>query len=102
MISPEVNTQARELAREHRKSDPDIIAVYVVPRADEVRIVEVSDSVGTTNEVIPIRFSKNPTEGLPFDTVIVLMSKEEYKAYEDGDLDLPEGWVDLTEIEFDG
>jgi hypothetical protein len=101
VLTSQVNTQARSLAREHRKSDPDIVAVYVVPREDEVRIVEVSNSVGTTNEVIPLRFSKNPGEGLPLDTVIVLMSKEEYKAYEDGDLDLPEGWVNLTEIKLD-
>jgi hypothetical protein len=89
------------LARTHRQSDPDIIAVYVVPRDDEVRIVEVSNSVGTTNEVIPLRFSKNPTENLQFDTVIVLMSNEEYIAYKNGDLDLPDGWVNLTEVELD-
>lgn len=101
VLSQEVKAQARSLARTHRKSDPDIVAVYVVPRDDEVRIVEVSNSVGTTNEVIPLRFSKNPTENLQFDTIIVLMSNEEYTAYKNGDLDLPDGWVNLTEVELD-
>jgi hypothetical protein len=62
VLTSEVQAQARNLGRAHRESDPGLVAVYVVPRADEVRIVEVSKSVGTTNEIVPLRFAKNPTK----------------------------------------
>jgi hypothetical protein len=92
------------LAGEHRKSDPAIVAIYVVPRADEVRMVEVSSAVDTTGEVIPFRFKAQPQNKLPFDTVLVLVSEEEYELLESGKLDLPEGWGSvevLEQIEFE-
>lgn len=98
VLSPEIHKQAQVLAREHRKSDPAIVAVYVVPGTNEVRMVEVSGSVGTTGEVIPFRFSGRPHTDLPLDTVLVLVSKEEYELLESGALDLPEGWGAIADL----
>jgi hypothetical protein len=95
--STEARTQALSLAREHRQSHPELVAIYVSPWADEVRLVEVSSSMVTTGEVIPFRFSARPDRGLPLPTRIVLVSEEEFKLIKGGDLDLPEGWNDALE-----
>lgn len=104
MISSTIQAQAKVVALAHRKSDPEIVAVYVVPDTDEVRIVEVSRSIGTTGELVPFRFSGRKHSDLPLDTVLVLVSEEEYELLKSGALDLPEGWgkVDeLSEIEWE-
>lgn len=93
--------QARLLFHEHRKSDPAIVAVYVVPGGDDLRMVEVSRSVSTSGEIIPFGFGARPDHGLNLDTVLVLVNEEEYRLLEEGELHLPDGWgeVDkLTEI----
>lgn len=92
MLTEQVKEQARDLARAHRKSDPELIDVYVMPRRDEVWIVEVSGAAGYAGVAIPFRFRRQPDKGLPLDTVVVLLSPEEFEAIKDGDLDLPEGW----------
>jgi hypothetical protein len=91
-VQPAISDQARKLALEHRKSDPELFEVYVAPGADEVRMVEVSKSAYTTREVIPFRFGARPESELPFDTVMVLLSLEELQLLRDEKLELPEGW----------
>jgi hypothetical protein len=98
VLSSEIHKQAQVLAREHRKSDPAIVAVYVVRDTDEVRMVEVSRSVGTTREVIPFRFKGRAQSNLPLDTVLVLVSEEEYKLLSSGELELPDGWGTIADL----
>lgn len=104
MLSAQIHKQAALLAREHRKSDPDIVAIYVDPGTDAVRMVEVSRSVGTTGEVIPFRFTGGIEADLPLDTVLVLVSEEELRLLQSGELDLPHDWhaiENLTELDLE-
>jgi hypothetical protein len=51
---PPLTDIAHDLASAHREADPDTLAVYLAPdpSEQEIRLVEVSGSVGTTGEVL--------------------------------------------------
>ena len=86
---------AHELASSHRAHDKSIERVFFVPDPDgnEVRLVEVSSEVSTTNEVFPVRFGARIDLGVPVPSVVVLLSEEEWQAVTKGELDLPAGWT---------
>jgi hypothetical protein len=89
---PEV---AEELAKAHVEDDPKTTQVYFVEGVkDEVRLVEVTGSLGNTGpgEVLPVRFNAQPEEGVPYPSVVVLLSPVEWKAVEKDELKLPPGW----------
>lgn len=85
---------ARELAEAHREADPTTQAVYLAldPAGREIRLVEVSGSVGTTGEVLPFRFGPRVDQGIPYPSIVVLLSPDEWKQLEAGQLELPESW----------
>jgi hypothetical protein len=86
--------QARQLAEDHRTNDPDTTNIYFVedPADREVRLLEVSTSVGNAGAVMPVRFTARPEQGLDYPTVIVLLSPEEKAQVDAGNLELPETW----------
>jgi hypothetical protein len=89
---PEV---AKELAKAHVEDDPKTMDVYFVTDVDdEVRLVEVSGSLGGAGpgEVLPFRFKEQPEQGVPYPSVVVLLSPAEWAAVEKNELKLPAGW----------
>ena len=89
-----VEDVARELAAAHRDADSDIQEIYFYPdpAGEEVRLVEVSGSVGNTGEVLPFRFAARPDLGVPYPSVVVLLSPEEKQALDSKLLALPANW----------
>ncbi len=83
---------ANELANAHREEDPKTVAVYLADSSSEVRLVEVSSSVGDSGEVLPFRFAASREHGVPYPSVVVLLSEADWKRVEAGDLDLPADW----------
>ncbi len=87
-----VEEVANELATEHKHEDPETVAVYLSKAAAEVRLVEVTGSVGNTGEVLPFRFEPRPDLGIAYPTFVVLLSREEWSGLKAGSLELPQGW----------
>ena len=83
---------AKELADAHRAEDPETKSVFLADSVDEVRLVEVSGSVGTSGEVLPFRFAPRPDLGVPYASVVVLLSEDDWSRIERGELALPPGW----------
>jgi hypothetical protein len=85
---------ARELAVVHKQDDPATTDVFLAEYPDEVRLVEVSGSLGATTprEVLPFRFAARPERGVPYPSVVVLLSPLEWEAVQRGELSLPSGW----------
>lgn len=85
---------AKVLAAAHRAEDPQTSAVFLGddPHNSAVRLVEVSGSVESTGEVLPFRFRANPGQGVPFESVIILLSDDEWQRLTRGELRLPDGW----------
>jgi hypothetical protein len=96
----ELERLARELARAHRESDESITGIYFARdhAGREIRLVEVSSEVDTTNEVLPVRFGARPDLRMPRPSVIVLLSAEEWDALQQGALSLPTGWTPTHEL----
>ncbi len=91
---PPLTDIANELADAHREADPDTLGVYLAPdpSEQEIRLVEVSRSVGTTGEVLPFRFGARADQGIPYPSVVVLLSPEEWEQLSAGKLQLPATW----------
>jgi hypothetical protein len=85
---------ATELAEAHRAEDPATDAIYLSAAEGEVRLVEVSKSVGSSarGEVLPFGFRARPEQGIPYPSVIVLLSPSEWSEVKSGALTLPRGW----------
>lgn len=99
--SMDVMSAARVLAEAHRAEDPATSAVYLAsdPQGAEIRLVEVSSSVESTGEVLPFRFRANPDRGIPVESVVVLLSEEEWGRVQRGDLRLPDGWGTFRDLQ---
>lgn len=80
---------AKMLAGEHMSEDPGIREVYWAPAANEVRLVEVSDSVRDTGEVLPFRFTADPPD-VPYPSVVILLGPGDWQRVSDGELELPD------------
>ncbi len=92
---------AKCLAKEHRTSDTKITRIMMVPQSkddDTIRLIEVTGSVGTTNEVLPFTFGPQPEKGLHFAISVILLSEKEYDTLQAGDLELPDDWGPIEDL----
>lgn len=89
---------AVELANAHRHEDPDTTEIYFADAVDEVRLVEISASVGNSGEVLPFRFAAQPSEGVPYPSTVILLSLEEWQRVKAGELSLPDSWGPLDTL----
>lgn len=83
---------ARELAEAHRIEDPETQSVFLAENDNEVRLVEISGSISNSGEVLPFRFAAHPEKGIPYASVVVLLSVDDWHRLKQGDLALPPGW----------
>lgn len=85
---------AKSLAKAHKQADPDIQQIYLIedPTGAEVRLLEVSRSVGYTGSVMPFRSAARPDLDVPYPSVVVLLSPEEKALLDRRELELPAAW----------
>jgi hypothetical protein len=90
----DLETVARELVLAHREQDPSVTAVYISPDPNgrEIRLIEVSTELVSTNEIFPVRFTARDDLGIPFPSTVVLISTAEWEALQAGELELPASW----------
>lgn len=88
----DILAQAQQLTKLHVKLDKYITNVWLSPDDHEVRLVEVSSLLPSTDNLYVWRYGKDPENGYPFVTALVLASPDEWKMVEDGKLEMPEGW----------
>ncbi len=92
MNTTSVEQNAMELAQTHAEGEGDILEIYMAISENEIRLIEVAETVGTTHEVLPFQFDPQPAEGLFFPISIVMVSVEEMEKIMNGTLPLPDGW----------
>lgn len=85
---------AKHLAMAHKRADPEIQQIYMIEDSAgaEVRLLEVSGSVGFTGSVMPFRFAPRPDLDVPYPSVMVLLSPEEKELLDRKELELPAAW----------
>jgi hypothetical protein len=86
---PVIERQARLLAVDNRRAEPDISKVFWFPDEQEVRLVELTDQVphSLDGQVHPFFFRPSPQDQLPAPSVIAMIRVKEF-----GKLNLPAGW----------
>lgn len=83
---------AKDLALAHRAVDPATTTIKLFPNGKEIHLLEVSASAPTTGEVIPFPFDSDPTTGVDYPSVVILLSQAEWLDVTRGTLSLPHGW----------
>jgi hypothetical protein len=83
---------AQRLAQAHRKADPSTTTIKLIPdpKAQVIRLIEVSSTAPTTGEVLPFGF--DATKDVPFPSIVILRSPEEFAKLQGAALVLPDGW----------
>lgn len=100
--SEDLRVVAKQLAMAHRDADAELTRVLMVTPSkhdDEIRLLEVTGSVGTTHEILPFTFAPQPDKGWNFAMSVILVSQEEYDDLQAGELDLPDDWGSVDDLE---
>lgn len=86
-----IREQAKILAIESKKSEPNIAKVYWFPHDSEVHLIQLDDKAVTTlsGEVEPFYFDPSPEDNITVPSGIAIIRSDEY-----GKLTLPKGWGD--------
>jgi len=86
-----IEKQARLLAKENKRSDPEIIKIYWFPDDNEVRLIGLHSAVPANNDqqICPFFFRSSPSDNLPVPSRIALIRPDEF-----GTLELPPNWGD--------
>jgi hypothetical protein len=88
---------AAALAAAHRAQDAGTSRIMYFPEPGVVRLLEVSTSAPTTGEILPFSFEADRAHNVPFPSIVVLVSPDEWAQIQAGTLTLPAGW-DLASI----
>lgn len=86
-----VEVTAKLLANEHIREDEGIERILWVPAENEVRLIEVTNSVTDRGEILPFRFTPDPPD-VPYPSVIILLGPGDWKRLKERELDLPESF----------
>jgi hypothetical protein len=88
-INPAIEKQARLLAEDNRRAEPDIAKIFWFPDDGEVRLVELTEQVPSSEdtELHPFYFRAAPKDNLPAPSAIAMIRAEEFSH-----LKLPASW----------
>lgn len=81
-----INT-ALKLANQNKKRDPHIISSWYFPVPNEIRLIEITNSVATTDEVVVFDLMYDEHK-----VCLILFSPKEWEDCKTGKLSLPAGW----------
>jgi hypothetical protein len=104
-LDQEKDEAARRLAQKHRQVEVGITHILrftdradvEVLRAEPIKLLEVNTNT-VPSGVMPLQFGAAPSIGVPFPTVIVEVTPDEFEKIQAKELKLPSGWLDSYEI----
>lgn len=84
------------LARWHGEGESEPMAIFSFddPEQHVVRLLEVSDAFPATGQAWAIGFG--PSREFQFPSEVIIVTREEYQAIQQGSMPLPEKWAHLT------
>lgn len=93
-INPVIEQQARLLANDNRRAEPDIMRIFWFPDEQEVRLIELTEQVpvSTDGELHAFYFQSAPADNLPAPSAIAMIRSNEF-----GQLKLPPNWGDWAD-----
>jgi hypothetical protein len=96
---------ARRLANAHYAIEPGILRIFKLRETPEfealastpIKLLEINTNT-TSSGVMPLYFGPAPASGIPFASVIVEVTPDEFDRIESAQLKLPDGWVIDSEL----
>jgi hypothetical protein len=88
---------AKELAKKHYEVEAGLVHVFrIVGKMEEspsepIKLLEVNENTVPTG-VMPLGFDPAPAGGIPFPSIIIELTPDEFKKLEVQELTLPNGW----------
>jgi hypothetical protein len=91
---------ARDLANKHYEVEEGLTRIFrltgttevEVRPAEPIKLLEVNDSTFASG-LRPLQFAPAPASGIPFPSVIVEVTPDEFAKIQSQELKLPRGWV---------
>jgi len=91
---------ARSLASKHYRLEPAITQIHTLTSgskqesspAEPIKLLEVNKNT-VASGIMPLWFEAAPARGIPFATVIIEVTPEEYGRIRRKELRLPDGWT---------
>lgn len=104
-MSPTKDEVARELARKHYEAETGLTHVIRIGVSADVefqpnepiKLLEVNKYT-IPSGIMPLQFGPSPASGIPFRSVIVEVTPDEYERIQKSELSLPDGWMLGEEI----
>jgi predicted RNA-binding Zn-ribbon protein involved in translation (DUF1610 family) len=90
---------AKELANLHYEVEAGLTHIFLlndkaeartIP-VDTIRLLEVNDNTAESG-VMPLYFGPAPASGIPFSSIIIEVTPDEFKKIQSNELKLPNGW----------
>lgn len=90
---------ARELARKHYELEAGLTQVFLITdqaqaegvRSEPIKLLEVNaDTVASG--IMPLHFGPAPASGIPYPSIIIEVTPDEFDKIQSNEMKLPEGW----------
>lgn len=97
-MKTERTTVIQRLAHRHYLFEPNITEIREIvsdsnsPADEPIRLLEVNENT-VPSGVMPLGFDAFPESGVPYPSVIVEVTPEEYERIKSNELKLPVGWA---------
>ncbi len=90
---------AKEIARKHFEVEAGLTTVFRITdkaeneinRAEPIKLLEVNENTAPSG-IMPLHFGPALASGIPFSTVIIEVTPDEFQKIQAHELKLPEGW----------
>lgn len=98
-VATEKAEAAKELAKKHYQIEAGLTQIFRITerveveviRAEPIKLLEVNENT-VPSGVMPLHFGPAPASGIPYPSVIVEVTPDEFKKIQSRELKLPEGW----------
>jgi hypothetical protein len=96
---PDKDDVARELATKHFMIEPGITRIFRITRSadgefsstEPIKLLEVNANTVPAG-IMPLHFGPVPASGIPYPSVIVEVTPDEFERIKEHELKLPDGW----------
>jgi uncharacterized Zn finger protein (UPF0148 family) len=98
-IASEAAAAARELANLHYEVEAGLTQVFLLDDkaeartilADTIKLLEVNENT-VESGIMPLHFGPAPASGIPFASIIIEVTPNEFRRIQSNELKLPNGW----------
>jgi hypothetical protein len=95
----EINKAAKELAERHYELESGLTQIFritdrveaSVVRAEPIKLLEVNENT-VESGIMPLHFGPAPASGIPYSSVIIEVTPNEFEKIRSHELKLPDGW----------